>query len=85
MFLAMAQLHLLLDLNEVTEAEFGALCDALEGRHACAACTCARAAPLMPVRAASGDLRLMRRAWHMSAGPPVARGRGVPAAPAGNQ
>ena len=28
----MAKLHLLIDLNEVTDAEFRALCDALEGK-----------------------------------------------------
>ena len=31
-FLAMARLHLLIDMNEITDAEFRALCDALEGR-----------------------------------------------------
>src|SRR5204862_6158828 len=31
-FLAMARLHLLIDLHDVTDAEFRALCDALEGK-----------------------------------------------------
>jgi hypothetical protein len=31
-FLAMAKLHLLIDLNEVTDAEFRALCATLEGK-----------------------------------------------------
>ncbi|MEJ0074036.1 MAG: hypothetical protein WDO17_01075 [Alphaproteobacteria bacterium] len=62
MFLEMARLQLLLEYNEITEAEFGAFCDALEeGRFVQGRCEPVAAAHARPRR--NGDLRLMRRAW----------------------
>lgn len=72
-FLSMARLHLLIDLNEVTDVEFRALCDALEGksgRHQDGA----RRAPLARNRR-DGELRAMRRAWQCPQDTPR-RGRG---------
>jgi hypothetical protein len=60
-FLAMAKLHLLIDLNEVTDAEFRALCDALEGQAGRRPNGVPRA-PLARNRR-DGELRTMRRAW----------------------
>jgi hypothetical protein len=60
-FLAMAKLHLLIELNEVTDAEFRALCDALEGQTGLRQ-EGARRAPLGRNRR-DGELRAMRRAW----------------------
>ena len=54
MFLEMARLQLLLEYNEITEAEFGAFCDALEEGKIHARRVRALSRPLMPVRAAAG-------------------------------
>ena len=73
MFLEMARLQLLLEYNEITEAEFGAFCDALEeGRFVRGACEPVAAGHARPRR--SGDLRLMRRAWRQPQGPVRQRG-----------
>jgi hypothetical protein len=62
MFLEMARLQLLLEYNEITEAEFGAFCDALEeGKFVRGAGELASVSHDRPRR--SGDLRLMSRAW----------------------
>lgn len=60
-FLAMAKLHLLIELNEVTDAEFRALCDALEGKAGRQSHE-SRRAPVGRIRR-DGELRGMRRAW----------------------
>jgi hypothetical protein len=72
-FLAMAKLHLLIDLNEVTDAEFRALCAALEGKTRNGAAARKRA-PLARNRH-DGDLRTMRRAWLCPQDLPSRRGR----------
>jgi hypothetical protein len=62
MFLEMARLQLLLEYNEITEAEFGAFCDALqEGRFVRGAMERLASGHARPRR--NGDLRVMRRAW----------------------
>jgi hypothetical protein len=71
-FLAMARLHLLIDLNGVSDAEFRALCEALEGR-AGRKRNDARRAPLGRNRR-DGELRAMRRAWQCPQDAPVPRG-----------
>lgn len=73
MFLEMARLQLLLEYNEITEAEFGAFCDALEeGRFMRGVCEPLAAAHARPRR--SGDLRLMRRSWRQPQDPVRQRG-----------
>ena len=73
MFLEMARLQLLLEYNEITEAEFGAFCDALEeGRFMRGACEPVAAGHARPRR--SGDLRLMRRSWREPQDPVRQRG-----------
>ena len=70
-FLAMAKLHLQIDLNEVTDTEFRALCVLLEGR---------AGKPRDPARAPllrnrrDGELRAMRRAWQCPQDAPSRRG-----------
>jgi len=70
-FLAMAKLHLQIDLNEVTDTEFRALCALLEGK---------AGKPRDPARAPllrnrrDGELRAMRRAWHCPQDAPSRRG-----------
>ena len=62
MFLEMARLQLLLEYNEITEAEFGAFCHALEeGKFVRGACEPLAVAHARPRR--NGALRVMRRAW----------------------
>src|SRR5689334_18254335 len=56
-FLAMAKLHLLIEVNEVTDAEFRALCDALEGQAGRRPKGTRRAPPLRNRR--DGELRAM--------------------------
>ena len=58
----MAKLHLQIDLNEVTDAEFRALCDALEGKAGKPGGDAPRGSGLRATRR-DGDLRAMRRAW----------------------
>jgi hypothetical protein len=71
-FLAMAKLHLLIDLNEVTDAEFRALCAALEGKTK-------NHGDAVPVRAPLGrsrrdsEARTMRR-WQCPQDAPAPRG-----------
>ena len=71
-FLAMAKLHLQIDLNEVTDIEFRALCALLEGK---------AGKPRDPARAPllrnrrDGELRAMRPRLAMSAGCAVAAWR----------
>jgi hypothetical protein len=72
-FLAMAKLHLLIDLNEITDTEFRALCAVLEGK--------ARKPRHSPPARASlgrnrrdGELRAMRRAWQCPQDAPSRRG-----------
>jgi len=73
MFLEMARLQLLLEFNEITEAEFVAFCDALEeGRFALAGCEPPALSHDRPRR--NGDLRLMRRAWRQPQDPVHQRG-----------
>jgi len=62
MFLEMARLQLLLEYNEITEAEFGAFCDALEqGRFVPAG---SERPSVSHARARRNSaLRGMRRAW----------------------
>ena len=63
-FLAMAKLHLLMDLNGISDKEFRALCDHLEGN------TDKR--PVAPSRGATArnrreaEMRLTGRAWQCS-------------------
>lgn len=64
-FIAMAKLHLLMDLNGVSDKEFRALCDHLEGKTA-------KPARLAPSRGATArnrreaEMRLTGRAWQCS-------------------
>ena len=64
-FLAMAKLHLLMDLNGVSDKEFRALCDHLEGK-------AAKPSRLAPSRGATArnrreaEMRLTGRAWQCS-------------------
>ena len=61
-FIAMAKLHLLMDLNGVSDNEFRALCDHLEGK-------AAKPPRLAPSRGAAArnrreaEMRLTGRAW----------------------
>jgi hypothetical protein len=72
-FLAMARLHLLIDLNEITDAEFRALCVALD-RKTHGRPEPRERAPRSRVRR-DGELRVMRRAWNCPQGVPVRRTR----------
>jgi hypothetical protein len=73
MFLDMARLQLLLEYNEITEAEFGAFCDALEeGKFMRGVREPLAAAHARPRR--SGDLRLMGRSWRQPQDPVRQRG-----------
>jgi hypothetical protein len=64
-FLAMAKLHLLMDLNGISDREFRALCDHLEGK-------AAKPSRLAPSRGAAArnrreaEMRLTGRAWQCS-------------------
>ncbi|MEN3384914.1 MAG: hypothetical protein V7608_4958 [Hyphomicrobiales bacterium] len=64
-FLAMAKLHLLMDLNGISDKEFRALCDHLEGK-------AAKPSRLAPSRGAAArnrreaEMRLTGRAWQCS-------------------
>jgi hypothetical protein len=64
LFLEMAQLQLKLDLNGVTDDEFGAFCDALES----GALPASPAQPGQPRARREGDLRAQGRAWHCANG-----------------
>ena len=66
LFLDMAKLQLQLDLHGITDAEFGALCDALENG-TLTANPVARARAGHPRPRRDGDLRTMRRAWQVRA------------------
>ena len=68
-FLAMAKTQLLIDRNGITDGEFRALCDLLDGRQAPA-----RDATPARTRRDSG-LRAMRRAWQGPQDVPAGRGR----------
>lgn len=73
MFLEMARLQLQLEYNEITDAEFGALCHALEqGKFVRNAWERVAAAHARPRH--NGALRLMRRAWRQPQGPLRQRG-----------
>lgn len=62
MFLEMARLQMLLEYNEITDAEFGAFCNALEeGTFTSAECEPAAVSHTRARR--NSALRLMRRAW----------------------
>ena len=66
LFLDMAKLQLQLDLHGITDAEFGALCEALEtGTLTANSVARARAGHPRPRR--DGDLRTMQRAWQCAA------------------
>jgi hypothetical protein len=62
LFLDMAKLQLQLDLNGITDEEFGAFCDAIENRQLVFG-TGERLAAAHARPRRNGDLRLMRRAW----------------------
>jgi hypothetical protein len=64
-FIAMAKLHLLMDLNGVSDTEFRALCDHLEGK----AGKRSRVAPSRGTMARNrreAEMRLTGRAWQCS-------------------
>ena len=61
-FLAMAKLHLLIDLNEITDTEFRTLCAVLEGKARTPRESASARAALGRNRR-DGELRTMRRAW----------------------
>ena len=63
LFLEMAKLQLQLDLNGITDDEFGAFCEALESRKFAAA-GCERPAASFPRARRNGEMRIMGRAWH---------------------
>lgn len=68
-FLAMAKTQLLIELNGVTDSEFRALCDLLDGRQG-------RARDATPSRTRrDSGLRAMRRAWQCPQDAPAGRGR----------
>ena len=72
-FLEMARLQLLLEYNEITEAEFSAFCEALEqGRYVQSGCEPVATAHARPRR--NGALRAMRRAWRQPEDPLRQRG-----------
>jgi hypothetical protein len=73
MFLDMARLQLQLDLNGITDDEFGAFCDALEeGKFGTGARERVATTHARPRR--NGELRLMRRAWRQPQDPLPQRG-----------
>jgi hypothetical protein len=72
-FLAMAKLHLQIDLNEVTDVEFRALCAVLEGKARKPRDSASARAPLVRNRR-DGELRSMRRAWQCPQDAPGRRG-----------
>ena len=73
LFLGMAKLQLQLDLNGITDAEFGAFCDALEkGTLAAGSGARGRAGHTRPRR--EGDMRGQRRAWQCPHGIDAPRG-----------
>jgi hypothetical protein len=72
LFLDMAKLQLQLDFHGITDEEFGALCDALEGG-TLTANSLARARAGHPRPRRDGDLRTMQRAWQIAT---PRRGRG---------
>jgi hypothetical protein len=61
-FLAMAKLHLLMDLNGVSDAEFRALCDHLEGKTG-KATRVARTRGATARNRRDAEMRLTGRAW----------------------
>ena len=73
-FLAMAKMHLLIDFNGITDAEFRALCVALERKTG-------KQPPRPRARTSQsrvrrdGELRAMRRAWQCPQDVPVRRAR----------
>jgi hypothetical protein len=73
-FLAMAKLHLLMDLNGISDKEFRALCDHLEGKTG-------RRSAVAPSRGATArnrreaEMRLTGRAWQCSGGAAPRGGR----------
>ena len=72
-FLAMARMHVMIDLNEITDLEFRALCIAVEDK--------ARKPRSAPLRAPpgrsrrDGELRAMHRAWRCPQDAPQRPGR----------
>ena len=72
MFLEMARLQLKLDLNGITDEEFGAFCEALENG-ALTPHSGERAPVAHPRPRREGDLRGMRRSWQCPQGA-VSRG-----------
>ena len=69
-FLAMAKTQFLIELNGISDSEFRALCDWLEGRQALER----RDATAARTRR-DGSLRAMRRAWQCPQDAPAGRGR----------
>ena len=69
-FLAMAKTQFLIELNGISDGEFRALCDWLEGRQALER----RDASAARTRR-DGSLRAMRRAWQCPQDVPAGRGR----------
>jgi hypothetical protein len=69
-FLAMAKTQLLIELNGISDSEFRALCDWLEGRQAPER----RDATAARTRR-DGSLRAMHRAWQCPQDVPAGRGR----------
>ena len=69
-FLAMAKTQLLIELNGISDSEFRALCDWLEGRQAPER----REATAARTRR-DGSLRAMHRAWQCPQDVPAGRGR----------
>ena len=68
-FLAMARTQYLIEANGVTDAEFRALCDWLDGKQA-------GSRPATPSRGRrDGNLRIMRRAWQCPQDAGAGRGR----------
>jgi hypothetical protein len=63
LFLEMAKLQLQLDLNGITDDEFGAFCEALESRKFASA-GCERPAASFPRARRNGEMRIMGRGRH---------------------
>jgi hypothetical protein len=74
LFLDMARLQLQLDLNGITDDEFGQFCAALEQRQFLAGATERPAATHARARH-NGNLRVMRRAWREPQDRASVRGR----------
>jgi hypothetical protein len=72
LFLAMAKLHLQIDLNGVTDHEFRALCDLVDGKGRKP--VTARARPGHGRSRREADMALTRRAWQCQNGAAVPRG-----------